>query len=393
MYDFDTPIDRRGTNSYKWDSVPYDDVLPLWVADMDFATAPCVQEAVKRRAEHPVFGYVRVPDSYYRSVIEWFDRRHGFGMEREWIIYTSGVVPAVSATIQAVCEAGDKVLVQTPVYNCFFSSIRNSRCQTADSPLRLVDNRYEMDFDDLEKKAADPAVKLMLLCNPHNPAGRAWTRDELQRVGDICLKHNVLVVSDEIHNELTMPGKSYTSFGTLGEPYLTNAVVLTSPSKAFNIAGLQIANITVKSPTLRRKINRAINVNEVCDVNPFGVEALQAAYTKEGEAWLEELREYLGGNYRALREFVGERMPELKVVEMEATYLVWVDCSAMGMESDVLEERLMEEQHVWFNAGKMYQPEGSRFVRINIACPRERLREALRRFEVFARGILQKEKN
>lgn len=382
MYNFDQVINRRGTNSVKWDSAA-DGVLPLWVADMDFATAPCVQEAVQRRAQHPVFGYVRVPDSYYEAVIRWFARRHQFTMQRDWIIYTSGVVPAISAIIQALTRPGDKVLVQTPVYNCFFSSIRNSGCQLADSPLVLHENRYQIDFEDFERKAQDPAVRLFLLCNPHNPAGRAWTQSELQRLADICLRHDVFIVSDEIHNELTLPGHKYTCLGALGEPYVRNAAILTSPSKSFNIAGLQIANITIADQEIRQRVDKQININEVCDVNPFGVEALQAAYSAEGEQWLEELLAYIQGNYNFLRDFFRRELPQLAVIDMEATYLPWVDCWPLGKASKQMEKELLGGQQVWFNAGDMYQPGNSTFLRINIACPRSILEEALQRFAKY----------
>lgn len=384
MYNFDQVINRRGTNSVKWDSAA-DGVLPLWVADMDFATAPCVQEAVQRRAQHPVFGYVRVPDSYYEAVIRWFERRHQFTMQRDWIIYTSGVVPAISAIIQALTRPGDKVLVQTPVYNCFFSSIRNSGCQLADSPLVLHENRYEIDFEDFERKAQDPAVRLFLLCNPHNPAGRAWTQSELQRLADICLRHDVFIVSDEIHNELTLPGHKYTCLGALGEPYVRNAAILTSPSKSFNIAGLQIANITIADQDIRQRVDKQININEVCDVNPFGVEALQAAYSAEGEQWLEELLAYIQGNYNFLRDFFQRELPQLAVIDMEATYLPWVDCWPLGKASKQMEKELLGGQQVWFNAGDMYQPGNSTFLRINIACPRSILEEALQRFAKYVK--------
>lgn len=384
MYNFDQVINRRGTNSVKWDSAA-DGVLPLWVADMDFATAPCVQEAVQRRAQHPVFGYVRVPDSYYEAVIRWFARRHQFTMQRDWIIYTSGVVPAISAIIQALTRPGDKVLVQTPVYNCFFSSIRNSGCQLADSPLVLHENRYEIDFEDFERKVQDPAVRLFLLCNPHNPAGRAWTQAELQRLADICLRHDVFIVSDEIHNELTLPGHKYTCLGALGEPYVRNAAILTSPSKSFNIAGLQIANITIADQDIRQRVDKQININEVCDVNPFGVEALQAAYSAEGEQWLEELLAYIQGNYNFLRDFFQRELPQLAVIDMEATYLPWVDCWPLGKASKQMEKELLGGQQVWFNAGDMYQPGNSTFLRINIACPRSILEEALQRFAKYVK--------
>lgn len=384
---FDIPVNRRGTNSYKWDSCPSADVLPLWVADMDFPTAPCVVEALRRRVDHGIFGYVRVPDSYYEALLNWFARRHGWTMQRNWVIYTSGVVPAISAIIQALTQPGDKVLVQSPVYNCFFSSIRNSGCQMEDCPLVYTSGTYRIDFEALASKASDPAVKVMLLCNPHNPAGRVWTREELRRVGEICLAHGVFVVSDEIHNELVMPGHRYTPYGTLGEDFLLHSAICTSPSKSFNLAGLQIANITVADPAIRTRIDKQININEVCDVNPFGVEALQAAYSPEGEAWLTELLDYLHGNYQFLRTFFAERLPQFPVTTLEGTYLAWVDCSALGIDSEQLEEDLLREAKVWFNAGGMYTPGGSTFLRINLACPRSVLAKALQAFEQYINKV------
>lgn len=252
-YNFDEIIPRRGTNSYKWDSANDADILPMWVADMDFRTAPAVTEALKKRVEHGIFGYVRVPDSYYHAVIHWFGRRHYWKIEREWIIYTTGVVPALSAVIKALTNPGDRVLVQTPVYNCFFSSIRNNGCEMISNPLIYDDNTYRIDFDDLEKKAADPKVKLLLLCNPHNPAGRVWSKQELIRIGEICLRNDVWVVSDEIHCELVFPGYTYTPFASLSEKFRMHSVTCTSPSKAFNLAGLQIANIISADADIREK--------------------------------------------------------------------------------------------------------------------------------------------
>lgn len=266
-YDFDKIISRRGTNSYKWDSMPEGkDVLPLWVADMDFCTAPAITEALARRVNHGIFGYVRVPDEYYTAVIRWFERRHKWTVSKEWMIYTSGVVPAISAVIKALTEPGDSVVVQTPVYNCFFSSIRNNGCNIVTNPLKYEDGTYHIDFDDLERKVKNPGVKLMLLCNPHNPAGRVWTRKELCRIGEICMQNNVKVISDEIHCELVYPGHTYTPYASLGEEHLWNSVTSVSPSKSFNIAGLQIANIIARDETIRKRIDRAININEVCDV-------------------------------------------------------------------------------------------------------------------------------
>ncbi len=379
-YDFDELIPRRGTNSYKWDSAADADVLPLWVADMDFRTAPCIIEALRRRVEHGIFGYTRVPDAYYEAVIDWFGRRHGWRIDRKWIIYTSGVVPALSAIIKALTDSGDRVLVQTPVYNCFFSSIRNNGCELVASPLIRDGNTYRMDFDDLERKAADPRTKLLLLCNPHNPVGRVWTREELLRIGDICLRNGVRVVSDEIHCELTQPGHEYTPFASLSEAFQANTITCLSPSKAFNIAGLQIANIVSSDEEVRRRIDRAININEVCDVNPFGVEALIAAYGR-GADWLEALNAYLNENYRCLCGYFAEQLPQLSVTKLEGTYLVWVDCRALRLSSAELAERLLERQKLWLNEGTMYGTEGEGFLRINIACPRSRLMEALERLK------------
>lgn len=384
MYDFDKIIPRRGTNSYKWDSMPEDkkDLLPLWVADMDFRTAPAIVEALARRVEHGIYGYVHVPDKYYRSVIEWFERRHDWTIDREWFIYTSGVVPAISAVIKALAEPGDGVIVQTPVYNCFFSSIRNNGCRIITNPLKYENRTYHIDYEDLEHKAAATDVKLMLLCNPHNPAGRVWTREELLRIGEICIKNNVTVISDEIHCELVFPGHVYTPYASIGEKHLWNSVTCISPSKSFNMAGLQIADIIACDQSLRQRIDRAININEVCDVNPFGIEATIAAYD-EGENWLMELLDYLKANYDFMCNFFSDNLPQIPVTKLEGTYLVWTDCSVMNMSSDVLQKRLLEETGLWLNSGHMYGEEGEGFMRWNIACPRAVLEDAMMRFLRF----------
>lgn len=383
-YDFDRINERRGTGSYKWDSAAGRDVLPLWVADMDFRTAPPIVDALRRRVDQGIFGYTIVGDSYYSAVTDWFAQRHGWSIDRDWIIYTSGVVPAISAVIKALTRPGDAVLILTPVYNCFFSSIRNNGCATVESELLYDGRTYKIDFDDLERKTADPRVKLLLFCNPHNPAGRVWSREELTRVGEICLRNGVMVVSDEIHCELVFPGHRYTPFTSISEEFLANSVTCLSPSKAFNIAGLQIANIVCADAGRRRKIDRAINDNEVCDVNPFGVIATEAAY-REGAGWLQALLEYLYGNYNYMRDYCREHLPEFPLAELEGTYLVWMDCRCLGMDSETLEERLIAEADLWLNAGTMYGRAGQGFMRWNIACPRSVLAEALRRFENFVR--------
>ena len=320
-YNFDELIARRGTNSYKWDSAVDADVLPMWVADMDFRTAPAITEALRRRVEHGIFGYTRVPQTYYEAVASWFARRHGWSIQTDWMMYTSGVVPALSAIIKALTVPGDKVIAQTPVYNCFFSSIRNNGCELLANPLRREGDTYRMDFDDLERKAADPRAKLLLLCNPHNPAGRVWTRNELARLNDICLRHGVRVVADEIHCELVFSGYAYTPFASVSDACLENSITCVSPSKAFNIAGLQIATIVSSDADIRARIDRAININEVCDVNPFGVIATEAAYSDEGEAWLLQLIAYLEENDRTFCTFCAERLPQFPLVRLEGTYL------------------------------------------------------------------------
>ena len=383
-FDFSSAPERRGTASYKWDSTPLPDVIPLWVADMDFRTAPAIIDALRSRVEHGVFGYVRVPDEYYAALTGWFEQRHGWRFTREEVIYTSGVVPALSAIIKAIVPSGGGVIVQTPVYNCFFSSIRNNGCSVVENPLirkELPDGRftYSMDFDGLEALAACPYNRMLLLCNPHNPAGRCWTRDELKRVSDICERNGVVVVSDEIHCELTMPGHTFTPYAIVAAG--TSWIACNSPSKAFNTAGLQIANIICPDPEMREHIDRAININEVCDVNPFGVVGLIAAYT-EGESWLKSLLDYLYDNYRAFSDFMRTRLPDLPFASLEATYLAWIDVSRLKMSAEELEHYLTEHFGVWVNAGEMYGKGG--FIRINLACPRERLMEGLNR---FAKGI------
>lgn len=380
-YDFSRPTERRGTDSYKWDSAPEADIIPLWVADMDFETFPGITEALQRRVAHGIFGYTRVPEAYYEAVCNWFGKHHGWHINREHIIYTSGVVPAVSAVIKALTLPGDQVIVQGPVYNCFFSSIRNNGCEMVSNSLiyNKEELRYEIDFDDLERKLAHERARLMLLCNPHNPGGRVWTRDELTRVVELCHKYGVRVVSDEIHCELTLYDNEYVPFGSLPDELSRGSITCCSPSKAFNTAGLQIANIVCRDAEVRNRIDRAININEVCDVNPFGVIALQAAYSDEGYEWLTQLRAYISSNYDLLRERFARELPKCKVMRMEGTYLAWIDCSELHISSDEIEEMLMHENKVWVNAGSMYGTEGAAFIRINMACTSELLNEGITR--------------
>ena len=380
-YDFDKIITRRGTNSYKWDELKGSDIIPMWVADMDFQTAPCIIEALQRRVEHGIFGYTLVPSSYYDAVIGWFNRRHQWQIDRSWILYTSGVVPALSAIIKALTQTKDKVLIQSPVYNCFFSSIKNNGCEAVESPLVYQKNTYYVDWNDFEAKLSDPLVKLFILCNPHNPAGRVWKREELLRMNELCMKHGVKVIADEIHCELVMPGHTFVPFASISEDTLNNSITCNSPSKSFNTAGLQIANIICNDKETRLRIDRAININEVCDVNPFGVIALQVAYN-EGSDWLDALNAYLYDNYLALKTYFAANMPQLEVTHLEGTYLVWVNIKPLGISSDALTEKLLSEAKVKVNSGTMYgRQTGEGFIRLNIACPRSQMMEGLQRIK------------
>lgn len=375
-YNFDEIVERRNTNSYKWDSATEEDVLPMWVADMDFRTAPTIIDALMKRSLHGVFGYTKVPVAYYDAVISWFGKRHDFVIRKEQILFTTGVVPALSAIIKALTVPGDKVIVQTPVYNCFFSSIRNDQCEIVTNELVYGNGTYHINFDDLEQKAADPKAKLLLLCNPHNPVGRVWTRPELEQIGEICLKNKVIVVSDEIHCDLVYPGHKYIPFASISNEFMQNSVICTAPSKTFNLAGIQVANIIAADENVYRKIDKALNVNEVCEINAFAVEALISAYN-EGNDWLEELKIYLYENYLTLTGFFKAHLPHLQVLPLEATYLVWVDCSAIGLTSKEIAGKLLLDEKVWVNEGTLYGEAGEGFIRINIATRRDLLIQGL----------------
>lgn len=400
-YNFDEIIDRRGTGCVKWDEKPPvspyvatlsqpTPLIPLWVADMDFAVAPAIQEAIRWRASHPVFGYTHVQEDYYEAVISWFRRRHHWTIQREWMLYTTGVVPAMSCAIKALTMPGERVLILSPDYNCFFSSIRNNGCEVAESnlrPLRMPlcqsdeQAHFEVDWETFDQQCADEKTTVFLLCNPHNPTGRVWNRKELEKMRDICHQHHVRIVSDEIHCELVMPGHTFVPMGTVD----ADAVILNSPSKSFNIAGLMMANIICQDAATRRRIDRAININEVCDVNPFAPEAIKAAYN-DSEEWLNELNQYLWENYRTLSDFVTHSLPLWRVMPLEGTYLVWVDVSACCDSVTTFCDQLLQEAGVWLNPGTMYGPQsGEGYIRINIACPRCRLLEALTRIAHLSR--------
>lgn len=379
-YNFDEINDRRGSNSVKWDECPSADVIPMWVADMDFKAAPFILEALRRRVEHGVFGYTYVPDAYYRSVCDWFAKRRGWKIQPEWIQYISGIVPALSVAVEALSSPGDNVLIHAPAYNCFYSSIRNNGRIILESSL-ICDGKgqrpsFSIDFEDFERKCADPRTTLFILCNPHNPSGRIWTREELTRMGEICRANGVTVVSDEIHCELEMPGQQFIPFASISEENQQCSVTFNSPTKSFNIAGLEIANIIASDPEKYAKINKVINRFEHCDVNPFGVDALMAAYSDEGEEWLKELNAYIYDNYLALEKKLSEAAAQVKLCKLEGTYLAWMDCSAYtakGISTKEMQDSMVEHEKVWINGGAMYG-DGD-YMRINLACPRGLLLE------------------
>ena len=384
MYNFDVCPDRQGTESVKWDLYP--GTLPMWVADMDFRVAPEIQEALQKRLNHGVFGYELIPDNYFEVMGRWFAQRHGWeGIARENIVPTTGVIAAYSAAIKAMTVPGDKVLVMTPCYNAFFPAIRNNKCGQLESPLKFDGKHYIVDWDDFEAKVKQ--ARVFLLCNPHNPVGRVWTREELLLMAEICRRNNVFVVSDEIHCELTYPGHDYTPWATLPEQYVKNSVSCISPTKAFNIAGIQIANIFAADPDILKKMDRAINDNECCDVNVFGVTALQAAYDKGGP-WLDALRNYLYHNARTVCCFLEDEIPGVVCPPLEGTYLMWLDCRCALKPGEPLEgfsERLanhLREKHgLVLSTGTIYGAAGEGFERLNIACPRTRLLDGLNRLK------------
>ena len=378
-YDFDSLVERRGSGCVKWDLCP-PDVIPMWVADMDFPTAPCIVEALRKRVEHGVFGYTVVPDSYYDAVISWFSRRRGWTIQRDWILYTTAVVPALSVCIKAFTEPGDKVVFITPAYNCFFSSVRNAGCVASESPVIYSRDggvlTVSIDWEDLERRCADPSARVLLLCNPHNPVGRIWTPEELVRLGELARRYGLVVLSDEIHCELEMPGQRFTPFAAVSPENLACSVTMNSPSKSFNTASLQIANIICSRADWRERIDRVINIYEVCDVGPFGIVGLQAAYN-EGEEWLSQLNAYIWENYCLLRSMFAAELPSCPVTSLQATYLAWVDVSALGRGSQEIVDSLIAREHVRPGPGILYGDD--RFLRINLACPRSLCEEGLKR--------------
>lgn len=401
-YDFDREIDRSGTQCAKWGVIQDCDnpsrwhatddyagenrVLPLWVADMDFPSPQPVVEALVRRARHGIFGYTMRTDSYDRAVVSWMQRRHGWTIQPDWIVATPGVVPAIHFLIRTFTRPGEKVLIQRPVYYPFFSAIETNGAEIVSSSLILSDSRYEMDLAEVEVKAADPSTTLMILCSPHNPVGRVWTREELTRIGEICLRHKVLVIADEIHADLVYPGVTFTPFAAMDERLARRTVVCTAPSKTFNLAGLHTSNIIISDPQLRQRFQQTLNS---CGMgkwaNPFGVVACETAY-REGEAWLSQVMAYIEGNLNYMQQFIADHIPGLKVIRPEGTYLVWLDCRGLGLDKWALKRLMLEKARIFLDEGFIFGPEGEGFERINIACPRPILQEALARLRRAVNG-------
>ena len=375
---FDVETNRRNTQSYKWDVG--ENELPMWVADMDFQTAPCIIEALKKRVEHGIFGYSVIPDDWYRAYIGWWKRRHAFEMEKDWLIFTTGVVPAISSTVRKLTTAAENVIVITPAYNIFFNSIYNNGRNIVENRLIYKDGVYSIDFEDLEEKAADPQSSLLILCNPHNPAGIIWDRATLARIGEICARNNVTVLSDEIHCDITVPGREYVPFASVNETCKNISVSCIAPTKTFSIAGLQTAAVCVANPLLRHRVWRALNTDEVAEGNTFACDAAIAAF-EHGEEWLEELRAYLAENRRIAEEYIKDNIPSVKAVSAEATYLLWIDCEGYDISSDRLAEMIREKTGLYLSEGCEYRGNGNHFLRMNLGCPRSRLLDGLDRLK------------
>jgi cysteine-S-conjugate beta-lyase len=394
-FDFDTEVNKFGINSIKWEFMfdaehnvthgdhahpkhGHDQLLPLWVADMDFRCPPAVIEAVVARAQRGVFGYCMPTDSYYEAVINWFARRYGRSLQRDWIVLTPGVVPALNLMIQTYSQPGDKILIQRPVYHPFTHAIENNGREVVSNSLVLENGRYQMDFDDLAAKAVDPAVKMAILCSPHNPVSRVWTAAELTRFGQICLDNNVLVISDEIHCDLIYKDVPFTSFACISEQFAQKSIVCTAPSKTFNIAGLKLSNIIIPDADLRTQFGKTIERTGLMGTNTFGVVATEAAYNF-GEEWLTAVMAYVEGNYNFMQAYLAKHLPQLRLMPAEGTYLVWLDCRALELTPEARKKLIFEDARLYLDEGEIFGPEGAGFERINLACPRSLLAEALER--------------
>jgi cystathionine beta-lyase len=374
-YDFDSITDRSGTYALKWDVA--ENELPMWVADMDFRTAPEIISALTERAQHGVFGYTDIPDEWYEAYINWWENRHGIEYKKSQFIFSTGVIPIISSCVRKLTTPAENVLIMTPVYNIFYNCIRNNGRNVQEFPLDYENGTYSIDFDRLDKALSDPQTTLMLLCNPHNPIGRIWDRETLAKIGDLAYDNGVTVISDEIHCDLTDPGCEYVPFASVSEKCRDNCVVCISPTKSFNLAGLQTAAAAVPNARLRHKVWRALNTDEVAEPNAFAVQAAVAAFEQGGE-WLDELRQYLYDNKQLVSRFITKEIPLIKLVPSDATYLLWLDCTSLGIKSRELAKHIRKSTGLYLSSGDIY---GRRecFLRMNIACPRAMVRDGLER--------------
>ena len=370
-YDFQTVIDRHSTNSLKWDL--FDDDYPMWVADMDFMVAPNIQQAILKRASHPVFGYSIVPDSLFEAYINWWDRRYGLEMSRDEMLYATGVMPSISSMIRCLTDVGDEILIQSPVYHVFFYVIEDNNRKVLENELIFRDGNYEIDFDDLDEKLSK--VKMMILCNPQNPVGKIWSKEDLDRILELCKKNDVILVSDEIHCDLTDPELKYNPCAADD-----NVIRCLSPSKSFNVAGFQSSVVYTKNPELLEKIRTQFHVDNSDSCNVFAVSAVEAAYN-ESEDWLEELKEVIFENKQIVKDYLENELPVIKLVECDATYLLWLDCTALNVSSKVLSEFLRSNQGLFLSSGSDFGQIGDGFLRLNIACPPKLLKEGLLRLK------------
>lgn len=381
-YDFDTVTDRKNTNAIKYDLAKKrgkpEDAVSLWVADMDFPTAPCIQKAVAEKAAHGIWGYSRPDNRYYDALKKWYKERHNFEVQNEWVVNTPGVCFALATAVKAFTKEGESVLIQKPVYYPFFNIINSLQRKVVNSSLILKNNHYEIDFDDFERKIVQENVKMFILCSPHNPGGRVWTKQELQKISEICLAHNVLVVSDEIHSDITFGSNVHTVYGSLSEQALKNSIICTAPSKSFNLAGLQFSNIFIADEKLRKAFSKELDKTGYDEPSVFGIVAATAAYS-EGADWFDSVKSYIWENILFAKKYIEENAPQIKVLVPEGTYLLWLDFSETGLSDSEINDRVLNKAKVWLDSGSMFGKEGEKFQRINCATPRIILEDALKR--------------
>ncbi|HBH13768.1 MAG: Aminotransferase, classes I and II [Clostridiales bacterium 38_11] len=389
-YDFDTFVDRDNTNSIKWnyakEYVGVEDVLPMWVADMDFETAPEIKQAIIDRAKHGIYGYTKRSEGYYQSVIDWSQKRFNWKIEKSWITHSSGVVNALFTTLRALTDQNDGVMIQPPVYHPFYRAIETCGCRLVLNPLEIVNGRFVVNLEDFEKKLIEEKVKIFVLCNPHNPTGRVFKMDELTAMGELCIKHNVLVISDEIHADLVYKRYRHIPFASISEEFANNSITCTAPSKTFNLAGLYTSNIIIPNESFMKKYQDSCEKADINSFNIFGAIACEAGY-RFGEEWLEQLMDYIESNKNFVTGYIRERLPQLKVFEPEGTYLMWLDCNDLGMTKEQLEQFMVEKARLWVNQGHIFGKEGEGFVRMNLACQRATVIEAMTRLEAAIKNL------